>query len=83
MDNQIVEAQEPPKTMMMQRKSRVHERIEEDEKELREMMAEREGAEQEAEVQAKEDAEPEGAEEKVIRNAMLIYVEDHKKQRQT
>ena len=46
MDNQIVEAQEPPKTMMMQRKSRVHERIEEDEKELREMMAEREGAEQ-------------------------------------
>ena len=64
MDNQIVEAQEPPKTMMMQRKSRVHERIEEDEKELREMMAEREGAEQEAEVQAKEDAEPEGAEEK-------------------
>jgi hypothetical protein len=64
MDNQIVEAQEPPKTMMMQRKSRVHERIEEDEKELREMMAEREGAEQEAEVQAKENAEPEGAEEK-------------------
>ena len=64
MDNQIVEAQEPPKTMMMQRKSRVHERIEEDEKELREMMAEREGAEQEAEVQAKEDVEPEGAEEK-------------------
>ena len=64
MENQIVEAQEPPKTMMMQRKSRVHERIEEDEKELREMMAEREGAEQEAEVQAKEDAEPEGAEEK-------------------
>ena len=64
MENQIVEAQEPPKSIMMQRKSRVHERIEEDEKELREMMAEREGAEQEAEVQAKEDAEPEGAEEK-------------------
>ena len=64
MENQIVEAQEPPKSMMMQRKSRVHERIEEDEKELREMMAEREGAEKEAEVQAKEDAEPEGAEEK-------------------
>ena len=64
MENQIVEAQEPPKTMMMQRKSRVHERVEEDEKELREMMAEREGAEQEAEAQAKEDAEPEGAEEK-------------------
>ena len=64
METQIVEAQEPPKSMMMQRKSRVHERIKEDEKELREMMAEREGAEQEAEVQAKEDAEPEGAEEK-------------------
>ena len=64
MENQIVEAQEPPKSMMMQRKSRVHERVEEDEKELREMMAEREGAEQEAEAQAKEDAEPEGAEEK-------------------
>ena len=64
MENQIVEAQEPPKTMIMQRKSRVHERVEEDEKELRELMAEREGAEKEAEVQAKEDAEPEGAEEK-------------------
>ena len=64
MENQIVEAKEPPKTMMMQRKSRVHERVEEDEKELREMMAEREGEEQDAEVQAKEDAEPEGAEEK-------------------
>ena len=64
MENQIVEAQEPPKSMMMQRKSRVHERVEEDEKELRELMEEREGAEKEAEVQAKEDAEPEGAEEK-------------------
>ena len=64
MENQIAEAQEPPKSMMMQRKSRVHERVEEDEKELRELMAEREGAEKEAEVQAKEDAEPEGAEEK-------------------
>ena len=64
MENQIVEAQEPPKSMMMQRKSRVHERVEEDEKELRELMAEREGAEKEAEAQAKEDAEPEGAEEK-------------------
>ena len=64
MENQIVEVQEPPKSMMMQRKSRVHERVEEDEKELRELMAEREGAEKEAEVQAKEDAEPEGAEEK-------------------
>jgi len=64
MENQIVEAQEPPKSMMMQRKSRVHERVEEDEKELRELMAEREGAEKEAEAQAKEDVEPEGAEEK-------------------
>jgi len=64
MENQIVEAQEPPKSMMMQRKSRVQERVEEDEKELRELMAEREGAEKEAEAQAKEDAEPEGAEEK-------------------
>ena len=35
MENQIVEAQEPPKSMMMQRKSRVQERVEEDEKELR------------------------------------------------
>lgn len=64
MENQIVEAQEPPKSMMMKRKSRVHERVEEDEKELRELMAERESTEKEAEVQAKEDAEPEGAEEK-------------------
>ena len=64
MENQIVEAQEPPKSMMMQRKSRVQERVEEDEKELRELMAEREGAEKEAEAQAKEDTEPEGAEEK-------------------
>jgi len=64
MENQIVEAQEPPKSMMMQRKSRVQERVEEDEKELRELMAEREGAEKEAEAQAKEDVEPEGAEEK-------------------
>jgi len=64
MENEIVEVQEAPKSMMMQRKSRVHERIEKDEEELREMLAEREGAEKEAEVQAKEDAEPEGAEEK-------------------
>ena len=64
MENQIVEAQEPPKSMMMQRKSRVHERIEEDEKELREMMAEREGAEKEAEVKAKEEEVPETAEER-------------------
>ena len=64
MENQIVEAQEPPKSMMMQRKSRVHERIEEDEKELREMMAERESTEKEAEVQAKEEEVPETAEER-------------------
>ena len=64
MENEIVEVQEAPKSMMMQRKSRVHERIEKDEEELREMLAEREGAEKEAEVQAKEDAEPESAEEK-------------------
>ena len=64
MENEIVEVQEAPKSMMMQRKSRVHERIEKDEEELRDMLAEREGAEKEAEVQAKEDAEPEGAEEK-------------------
>ena len=64
MENEIVEVQEAPKSMMMQRRIRVHERIEKDEEELREMLAEREGAEKEAEVQAKEDAEPEGAEEK-------------------
>jgi hypothetical protein len=58
MENQIVEVQEPPKTMMMQRKSRVHERVEKDEEELREMLAEREGEEQQAE------AEPTNAEEK-------------------
>tara|TARA_R110001606_G_scaffold54800_1_gene134118 strand:- start:9 stop:809 length:801 start_codon:yes stop_codon:yes gene_type:complete len=42
----------------MQRKSRVHERVEKDEEELREMLAEREGEEQQAE------AEPTNAEEK-------------------
>ena len=58
MENQIVEVQEQPKSMLMQRKSRVHERVEKDEEELREMLAEREGEEQQAE------AEPTNAEEK-------------------
>ena len=60
MENQIVEAKEAPKTMMMQRKSRVQERVEEDEAELKELLAEQEGTE----VEAKEDAEPASAEEK-------------------
>ena len=60
MENQIVEVQEAPKTMMMQRKSRVQERVEEDEAELKELLAEQEGTE----VEAKEDAEPANAEEK-------------------
>ena len=60
MENQIVEAKEAPKTMMMQRKSRVQERVEEGEEELKELLAEREGTE----VEAKEDAEPANAEEK-------------------
>jgi len=60
MENQIVEAKEAPKTMMMQRKSRVQERVEEDEAELKELLAEQEGTE----VEAKEDAEPDSAEEK-------------------
>ena len=60
MENQIVEAKEAPKTMMMQRKSRVQERVEEDEAELKELLAEQEGTE----VEAKEDAEPTSAEEK-------------------
>ena len=54
MENQIVEAKEAPKTMMMQRKSRVQERVEE------ELLAEQKGTE----VEAKEDAEPTSAEEK-------------------
>ena len=58
MENQIVEVQEQTKSMLMQRKSRVHERVEKDEEELREMLAEREGEEQQAE------AEPTNAEEK-------------------
>ena len=60
MENQIVEAKEAPKTMMMQRKSRVQERVEEDEAELKELLAEQKGTE----VEAKEDAEPTSAEEK-------------------
>ena len=60
MENQIVEVKEAPKTMMMQRKSRVQERVEEDEAELKELLAEQEGTE----VEAKEDAEPDSAEEK-------------------
>ena len=60
MENQIVEAKEAPKTMMMQRKSRVQERVEEDEAELKELLAEQEGTE----VEAKEDAEPDNAEER-------------------
>jgi len=60
MENQIVEAKEAPKTMMMQRKSRVQERVEEDEAELKELLAEQESTE----VEAKEDAEPTSAEEK-------------------
>jgi len=60
MENQIVEIKEAPKTMMMQRKSRVQERVEEDEAELKELLAEQESTE----VEAKEDAEPTSAEEK-------------------
>ena len=60
MENQIVEVKEAPKTMMMQRKSRVQERVEEDEAELKELLAEQESTE----VEAKEDAEPTSAEEK-------------------
>ena len=60
MENQIVEAKEAPKTMMMQRKSRVQERVEEDEAELKELLAEQEGTE----VEAKEEVEPDNAEER-------------------
>jgi hypothetical protein len=63
MENELVVTQEQPKSMMM-RKSRVRERVQEDEEELRQMLEEREGAEKEAEAQAKEDVEPENAEEK-------------------
>ena len=62
MENQIVEVQEAPKTMLMQRNSRVRERVEEDEAELQQMLEERDNAEQ---VQANEDdIEPKNAEER-------------------
>ena len=64
MENEIVQVQEAPKTMMMQRKSRVRERVEEDEAELQQMLEERSGEEKAAEVQAKEDAVPDTAEER-------------------
>jgi len=63
MENELVVTQEQPKSMMM-RKSRVRERVQEDEEELRQMLEEREGAEKEADAQAKEDVEPANAEEK-------------------
>jgi len=63
MENELVVTQEQPKSMMM-RKSRVRERVAEDEEELRQMLEEREGDEKQAEAQAKEDAEPTNAEEK-------------------
>ena len=62
MENQIVETKEAPKTMLMQRNSRVRERVEEDEAELQQMLEERDNAEQ---VQANEDdIEPKNAEER-------------------
>ena len=64
MENEIVEVQEAPKTMMMQRKSRVRERVEQDEAELQQMLEERSSEEKAAEVQAKEDAVPDTAEER-------------------
>ena len=64
MENQIVEAQEAPKSMMMQRKSRVRERADKDEEELKELLAEQNNTKEEAEVKAKEEAEPDTAEER-------------------
>ena len=61
MENQIVEVQEAPKTMLMQRNSRVRERVKEDEAELQQMIEERDGAEK---VEAVEEEEPKNAEEK-------------------
>ena len=62
MENEIVEVQEAPKTMVMKRSSRVRERVKEDEAELKQLLKERDNV---AEVEAKEEeAEPEGAEEK-------------------
>jgi hypothetical protein len=60
MENQIVEVKEAPKTMMMQRKSRVQERVEEDEAELKELLAEQESTE----VEVKQEVEPDNAEER-------------------
>ena len=61
MENEIVQVQEAPKSMVMKRNSRVRERVEEDEAELKKLIKERDNV---AEVEAKEEAEPEGAEEK-------------------
>ena len=61
MENQIVEVQEAPKTMLMQRNSRVRERVKEDEAELQQMLEERDSSEK---VKAVEDEEPANAEEK-------------------
>jgi len=61
MENQIVEVQEAPKTMLMQRNSRVRERVKEDEAELQQMLEERDSTEK---VEAVEDEEPANAEEK-------------------
>ena len=61
MENEIVQVQEAPKSMVMKRNSRVRERVEEDEAELKKLIEERDNV---AEVEAKEETEPEGAEEK-------------------
>ena len=61
MENEIVQVQEAPKSMVMKRNSRVRERVEEDEAELKKLIEERDNVE---EVEAKEETEPEGAEEK-------------------
>ena len=61
MENQIVEVQDAPKTMLMQRNSRVRERVKEDEAELQQMLEERDSSEK---VEAVEDEEPANAEEK-------------------
>ena len=61
MENEIVQVQEAPKSMVMKRNSRVRERVEEDEAELKKLIEERDNV---TEVEAKEEAEPEGAEEK-------------------
>jgi len=57
MENELVLTKEQPKSMVM-RKSRVQERVEEDEEELRQMLADRESEEQQVED------EPTNAEEK-------------------